>query len=600
MRGRAKPLVSSFRSSLALAFSLSLRQQGRFQGNDPWPCSAISGIDGPAVVPDADGSLVAPVGSSAPALLEVDQEPELFDFGSLPAGFDTEDWEWVIDDDDEEDDQEEPSTAMTAGDELSLLASALDLSHAANMAGESFDFVLTKTSTGHKGLTVATGGSLLSKPVMEDEEDEVLVEASVSWQPGTLFKGMKDIAYNWLCELGVSEAGMERIVNQHPGLLSCSTSSLRAKAKFLADLGITRHELREMVGLHPWFMTISLEQNMKPTLAWFHWQGGLELDQASICHVLRGAPALLTLSVPYNLAHKREFFRGPAGLNLSALQFRKLIVGSPMVLCLSLSKNIIPTINWLEEQLGMSTKALATLIVAHPHILSCSVEKNLSPKMELLKDQLGMTKKQCRDIFKRCPAFFGYSLNRKITPCLRLLRVLGLSTYHLRLIVKRHPKIFGTSLLTVRDRIRYLKIIFELNDSEVGRMIVACPALVGMKLRSRVEDLRVVLQGDAGLSKMEMRKVVLGMPSLLACSVQANLKPKMALLLAGYGSRKEVRASIVAAPSLLGYSAEGRIGPRMIDLTESGLGLGELYKAVQKTDQAYETWLQNRLSKRKE
>ncbi|KAG5186887.1 hypothetical protein JKP88DRAFT_348073 [Tribonema minus] len=67
------------------------------------------------------------------------------------------------------------------------------------------------------------------------------------------------------------------------------------------------------------------------------------------------------------------------------------------------------------------------------------------------------------------------------------------------------------------------------------------------------------------------RRLVVAMPTLLACSVESNLAPKIALLLHVVGGDAAcVAAAVAASPALLGYSTHGRVAPRLATLQQAG------------------------------
>ena len=58
----------------------------------------------------------------------------------------------------------------------------------------------------------------------------------------------------------------------------------------------------------------------------------------------------------------------------------------PTVLNLSIEGNVLPTINFLQGELGLSDNLLRERIVGTPQILSYSIERRLRPRVELCKE----------------------------------------------------------------------------------------------------------------------------------------------------------------------------------------------------------------------
>ena len=70
------------------------------------------------------------------------------------------------------------------------------------------------------------------------------------------------------------------------------------------------------------------------------------------------------------------------------------------------------------------------------------------------------------------------------------------------------------------------------------------------------------MQERLGLSEAELRKVVLGVPSVLAYSIEGNVLPSLAALQERLGlSEAELRKVVLRVPSVLAYSIEGNVLP---------------------------------------
>eukprot|EP00966_Prymnesium_polylepis_P047128 1091422-Prymnesium_polylepis.1 len=81
------------------------------------------------------------------------------------------------------------------------------------------------------------------------------------------------------------------------------------------------------------------------------------------------------------------------------------------------------------------------------------------------------------------------------------------------------------------------------------------------------------LQRRLGLSDAELRKLVLRHPSVLGCSFEDNIEPKLAALQRRLGaSDAELRKLAMRQPAVLGLSFEENIEPKLAAL-QRRLGL---------------------------
>ncbi|CAM9111931.1 unnamed protein product [Phaeothamnion confervicola] len=566
-------------------------------------------------------------------------------------GLDPEEWEWVLDDIDDEEENEE---------ENDIDGLTLDVALEAAAAGEHFDFALTQD-----GVVARTG---LQPPLPEDADDSginseddnaitvdpapaaaaaatrVVSEEGAARLLTRLAQGeplldalRKKVAYFWLKdELGVGETMLEQIILRHGGLLSLDVEkNLEPKAVFFETLGLPRWALGVMVERNPSFMWLSLDANIKPTLAWLHWHVGL--SHSEICGALLKAPALLGLRVSSNLAPKLDFLQDEVGL--TPAQVRRMVATAPTVLGLSLEHNLRPKVGFLRGPSGLTRETVARVVAAQPRLLGASLDRTLAPRLQFLRRDLGLGAGPLNRVLHRSPMLLGFGTATRLVPTMALLRAeLQCSLAQCRLLVIRSPRIFCNSPETLRVRIALLRDRLELTQpAEAIRLVVGCPNALSLRLDVRLDELLALLCGGSGcgdsssddgggggggdgnnagnrggsasgssigvsssgerlgMSLAEARKVLLGLPGLLGCSVESNLGPKVAALVAAAsGDAAAVRAMVLASPALLGYSLAGRIEPRLRDLAAIGQPVAMLPRIVCKPTAEYKRWLAKR------
>ena len=81
-----------------------------------------------------------------------------------------------------------------------------------------------------------------------------------------------------------------------------------------------------------------------------------------------------------------------------------------------------------------------------------------------------------------------------------------------------------------------------------------------------------------------------GLPTLLGCSVEKNLKPKVNYLRNCLG-QEELSSALLRLPPLLGYSLEKRIRPRLEQILEAGVPGKRITVAITLKEDSFNVWL---------
>eukprot|EP00551_Chaetoceros_affinis_P006443 CAMPEP_0203686204 /NCGR_PEP_ID=MMETSP0090-20130426/48944_1 /ASSEMBLY_ACC=CAM_ASM_001088 /TAXON_ID=426623 /ORGANISM="Chaetoceros affinis, Strain CCMP159" /LENGTH=280 /DNA_ID=CAMNT_0050555425 /DNA_START=819 /DNA_END=1658 /DNA_ORIENTATION=- len=206
------------------------------------------------------------------------------------------------------------------------------------------------------------------------------------------------------------------------------------------------------------------------------------------------------------------------------------------------------------------------------------------------------------------------------------LTELEFSPMEFRSIVLKFPKIFSHSLFKVKHVVGYFRYELGMNASQVKRILFQAPQVVSLntddtlvgkvnfiqdafKLRHQDHDNdgdsdsdsddNDDLSSDYGAFSRSrrldnIRKVITGMPTLLLCSIENNLKPKAEYLLEEFGGDElELRQTVLTLPTLLGYSLEKRIKPRMARIAEVGIEPIKITTGITMTEDNFAKWLEN-------
>jgi hypothetical protein len=172
--------------------------------------------------------------------------------------------------------------------------------------------------------------------------------------------------------------------------------------------------------------------------------------------------------------------------------------------------------------------------------------------------------------------------------------VLGFTVQNRELL--KFPRLMTHSLFKIKHVVGYLRYQLGMDANEVKRILYQAPQVISLNtddtLVSKVSFLRDFFALENGTP---LRKVIAGMPTLLLCNVENNLKPKAQYLLEQFGGDEfKLRKAILTLPTLLGYSLEKRIRPRMARILEVGVEPIKITVGVTMTNDNFEKWLHNK------
>jgi len=188
-------------------------------------------------------------------------------------------------------------------------------------------------------------------------------------------------------------------------------------------------------------------------------------------------------------------------------------------------------------------------------------------------------------------------LEQHMLPIARFfLGELEFSPFELRKIVLKFPRLMTHSLFKIKHTVGYLRYQLGMNAEQVKRVLFQAPQVISLStddtLVSKVSFLRDAFGLEEG---SDLRKVIVGMPTLLLCSVEKNLSPKADFLLQHFnGDQMEIRQAVLTLPTLLGYSLDKRIRPRMARLLDIGAEPIKITVGITMTDENFDIWLENK------
>ena len=277
------------------------------------------------------------------------------------------------------------------------------------------------------------------------------------------------------------------------------------------------------------------------------------------------------------------------------------------------SGGLLAKFQFLYQEIGIDKDDLKIIIQKNPAILLYSLQKNLQPKIiSLFIMRLRMESTHITKLLKSFPFVMDYNMDNHLLPITRyFLTDLEFSDREFRSILLKFPKIYSYSLFKIKHVVGYLRYQLGMDASQVKRILFQAPQVISLNtdqtLVSKVEFVKelfglsqnskstipsVEIGNVSGMD--DIRKVITGMPTLLLCSVEKNLRPKAEYFLEEFdGDHFELRQAVLTLPTLFGYSLNNRIKPRMRQILDGGIAPIKITVGITMTEENFQKWLLN-------
>ncbi|KAL3943957.1 MAG: hypothetical protein SGBAC_001991 [Bacillariaceae sp.] len=410
-----------------------------------------------------------------------------------------------------------------------------------------------------------------------------------------------DVAYFYLRdEIGLSEDTMWRITNEAGSVLGMKAATLREKVAVLrTTMSLSDEEIRSMITSFPTLLHLSAEKNLSPKVRLLLEK--LDLKQEELKTILVGCPSILGYSWS-NLNEKFSFFFNTMGYTKK--ECRDILLKLPGVLTSSVETGLTPRFQFLRKEIGIPTSDIRKIVKKNPRVLTMSVVDNLQPKLIFYFIMiLHMQPDEVRTLLLSYPQILNYNLENHVQPVTRQFLSFDFSAYEFSRMLLRFPRLMTYSVAKIKRAVGYLRFALGLEASDVRRVLHQAPQVVSLtieNLQQKVDYLTEVAEpevraGDPS-SIRAIRKLIVGMPSLLHLSIENNLKPKVEFLHAELGPEELARA-IHRLPTLLGYSLENRIKPRLMQILEAGVDGSSITVGIPMKQDKFENWLNGRVQK---
>jgi hypothetical protein len=395
-------------------------------------------------------------------------------------------------------------------------------------------------------------------------------------------------------ELGLSEEAMFKITMEAGSALGMTANTVRGKVDVLRKtMDLSDEDLRSILTTQPTLLHLSATKNLAPTILFLVRQ--LDLGKEDLRTLVVAYPCILAYSID-NLHYKIRFFLDH--MQYSVKQCRNLLLSEPKLLAASVDGGLMPRLRFLKGEMEFPLPDIQTLCQKNPTILLKSLDDNLRPKLIFfLIMTLHMSPKEVLKMLLSYPHFLEYHLDDHIRPMVRYLLVeLDFSAHEIARMLLKCPRLVTHSLYKIKHVVGYLRYELGLQATDVRRVFYQAPTLVGLTTETLQKKVAFL---EACTSAAQIRKVIVGMPTLLNLSVENNLRPKVEYLREQLGGHDELKQAIDRLPTLLGYSFEKRIQPRLQAILQAGVDGSSLTVGIPMKQDKFEKWLQAKEAKTK-
>jgi mTERF domain-containing protein, mitochondrial len=420
-----------------------------------------------------------------------------------------------------------------------------------------------------------------------------------------------DLSYFYLShELGLSEEAMWKITDEAGSVLGMYAHTIQTKVNVLrSTMGLTDEELRHVITSQPTLLQLSARKNLSPKILFLIRQ--LDLGRDDLKRLILGWPGILAYSMP-NLKKKIHFFKSHMGYTMD--ECRTLLCREPKLLTAGVDTGLLPRLKFLVLEMEFGMEDVKVLCQKYPSILLKSLDDNLRPKLIFFFIlTLSMTLKEVKKMVMNYPSLLDYNLEDHVRPITEYLLSLEFSPHEIARMLLKFPRLVTHSLVKIKHVVGYLRFQLGLEATHVRRILYQAPQVVGLttaNLQAKVDFLESVSSSwsqsssrnsgsddeDISSSATSLRKVIVGMPTLLLLSVDTNLSPKVHYLRERLGA-EELFHSVHRLPTLLGYSLEKRIRPRLEAILAAGVDGSSITIGIPMSQDKFEAWLQGRTRK---
>ncbi|XP_075474871.1 LOW QUALITY PROTEIN: transcription termination factor MTERF2, chloroplastic-like [Primulina tabacum] len=225
----------------------------------------------------------------------------------------------------------------------------------------------------------------------------------------------------------------------------------------------------------------------------------------------------------------------------------------PELLCFSMEELRSRVAFYLN--MSMDKNDFGTMLFDCPKVLGYLSMEEMNKKVAYLKE-FGLDNENVGRLLAFKPQLMACSIEERWIPLIKYFYYLGISKEGMKRILTGKPIIFCIDLeSTIVPKVQFLRDI-GVQDDVIGSMLVRFPSLMTYSLHKKIRPVVIFLLTKAGVSQLDIGKVVGLAPELLGCSIANKLDHNVKYFLS-LGIKLPVLGEMIADfPMLLRYNID--------------------------------------------
>jgi hypothetical protein len=252
-------------------------------------------------------------------------------------------------------------------------------------------------------------------------------------------------------EYGLTEPDLVELFRYYQGPTSLNIEEIEKRAAFLRSIGLSNDDLRRLFPKMPGLLCLGVDTMASRV----DYLASIGVD---VKRVISRIPSLLSLHperiMKKHVEHLRQYF------NIDLSRVARMVTKSPTLIYMDQS-HIDEKVEWLKS-LGWSSEEILRALETVPQLASLSLSRQLIPKMRYLVDQLGVDPAK----IKLFPTALMYSMQR-LHMRLQLVKMMGeterMSTDRVNVLLPSSDAAFislmGITETEFREHCRRLEVI---------------------------------------------------------------------------------------------------------------------------------------------
>ena len=284
--------------------------------------------------------------------------------------------------------------------------------------------------------------------------------------------------------LGISKEAAGQLCIRRERLLSLSLATLEEKMNWLqARLNLNKSQLRTIVERDPIVLTLSIDDNLEPTIDAI--QSSLKLSDKELTKIFVKSPDLLNKSgenIKQRLSLLREILDLPEG---DVEGVRKRIIIRPELLFWP-EESMKESQQWIQQRFGLGDTRIAQMCRNRLDLLFSNTT-TLDDKADSIQSELFLSDDELSDLVSKSPAILcGYSPEENIKPKLRYLRTrFELDDDALKHLVLKAPQLFGLSEGDIEEKLQFYSNL--VGERAAKRLVINSSNLLNQSLEKRLK-----------------------------------------------------------------------------------------------------------------